>query len=115
MQAPVPRSDLAREVRGDAGPVDDLTCAPAAPGEIGHVGRVQAVERLMEPLPSTSLLEHVAVRLGGRCEAVRHLYTLGVELAVHLAERSVLPSDERNVIDPELLEELYELGGGHDA
>ena len=113
LQPAVAVEDLALEILGQAGAVDDVARAFGAPGEILHVVGLEVVERLVQRTPGACRLEHVAVGLGRDREAVGHAHALAREVAVHLAERSVLAPHQRDVVDPDLLEEAYVSQAGH--
>ena len=71
------------------------------------------LREIAEPRLGFSAGREAPVRVRGRREAVRDLDPLWGQRSVHLAERGVLPSNLRDVIDADLLEPSDERGPLH--
>ena len=92
------------QVLGQVRLEDQVARLPASLTEILDVARVQALENFPQPAVNPGLAQEIAVGVGRNGEAVRHLHTLGSQLAVHFAERGVLSPDERDIPDADLVE-----------
>ena len=97
--------DLACQIVGQSGTVDDLPGALGFPRQRGDIGGVEVVEFGMQAIPRGCLVQHVAIGRSGDGEPVRHTDALIGQLLQHLAERCVLPADQWHVVDAEVLEE----------
>jgi nucleotide-binding universal stress UspA family protein len=95
------------DVVGQPCAIDDFPGLLAAASQVGDVIWIEPVEGGAQSLPGPRRLKRVAVGVGSGREAVRYQHPLVRQLAVHLAERRVLPADERNILDAELLEEAH--------
>jgi len=86
---------------------------PCAAREILDISWLEALKRFVQSVGYAGVIEHVAVGGCGNGEAVRHPNSFAGKLLVHLSERCVLASDERYVVDSDLVEEPDIAGIGH--
>src|SRR6188472_1458182 len=106
--------NLACQVAGKPGPVDDLPGALGFSRQRTDIGGVQVIEFSMQTLPRAGLVQHVAIGLGGDGEPVRDADAPVRQLLEHLPERCVLAADERHDVDAHLLEKADVAGRTHD-
>ena len=98
------RFEVARQLGGENG----VTNLRAALPEVLHVARIESLEDVANLRVQSRLAQKIAKPVGGDGKAIRHLHTLGRQLAEHLAQRSVLPADQRHVVDADVSEPFDE-------
>jgi hypothetical protein len=86
----------------DRGLTHDRAGFGRASGERRHVGGIDPVQERAKARPRAGCVEHLAVGAGQDREAVRHTDPRAGQLPIHLAERRVLASDQRDVLDAHL-------------
>src|SRR5579884_1096514 len=96
--------DFRFEVLGKRRREDLLANLKAATAEVSDVAGIEASKDLHDFLVELRFAEEVAIGLGGDREAVRDADPFLRERPDHLAERGVLPSDQRNIADSDLIE-----------
>ena len=99
--------NLAGQVVGEPGAVDDLPDALGLPRQRGDIGRVEVVEFGVQAVPGARLVQHVAIGRSSDGEPMRNPDTLPGQLLKHLAQRGVLTADQRHVVDAEVLKEAH--------
>ncbi len=104
LQAAISLEDLGTQIVGKPGTVDDVAHLVRAPGEIGHVGRIEPGERLFQHRHRTRALQHVPIGIGGDRKSVGYAYALCAQFTEHFAERGVFAADSRHVRDADILE-----------
>jgi hypothetical protein len=97
-------ADAVRELFRKRGSQDGLAYAPPTLAKLGEVAGVETGENLFDRRDQTVLGEEVLIGPGRDREAVGDLDAVGGQLAVHLAERCVLPADARNIGEFDVLE-----------
>ena len=77
--------------------------AGPARAEVLDVARIQIAEGISYLGIHAGLSKEVAICLGGDCEPVGDLHTRGCQFAIHLAERGVLPANQRDIVDADFV------------
>jgi hypothetical protein len=101
------RFEIAREGGGEDG-VTDLRATLA---KVLHVACVETLEDVANRHVQSGLTQEVTIRLRRDGEAVGHFDAFGRQLAIHLAQRSVLPADQRHIIHADVGEPFDESAG----
>ncbi len=114
LQGAVALQNFGGQVIGEAGAVDDFPGPLGLAGQRGDVVGVDVVEFGVQAVPGTRLVQHVSIGGGGDGEPVRHPDPVLGELPEHLTQRGVLATDQRHVLDPEVLEKADEPPWTHD-
>src|ERR1051326_4276180 len=86
-----------------------MTHFPPAPAEVVDIAGVQAGERTVDHGREPCRAQEESVGVGGHREPVRHPHALRRKLAIQLPEGGILPSDEGNVLEPEVFKTTNQL------
>ena len=107
------RGDVLSKAIDAGGSEDDVAGFGRALGKDIDAGLVDAVEKLMQPVPCPSRRQRVAVGLRREGEAVRHPDAPIRQSRIELAKRRVLSAYCRNVVQPNVAEPARVPGGRH--
>ena len=77
-----------------------LACALA---EVLEIMRIKVAQNLFDFLVETRIAQNIAIGFGGDGKPIGHFDAFARELPAHLAQRSILAADERDVIDADLV------------
>ena len=82
--------------------MNDFPRAPGAPRQVIDILHVQAIERFVQALPGVGLVQQITVGLCRDRKTVGHPHALRAQLADHLAQRSILAADQRDIGNADL-------------